>query len=448
MKLRELNFWIQIRESMWFVPAVLVLGGLVLAPLMIALDTRFAVEISTWLPFVYDGGAEGARLILGTIAGAMATVVGIAFSIAIVVLQLAAAQYSPRVITTFRRDRGQQIVLGTYLATFVYSLLIIRQVSGPFEDAESFIPGLSMLVALGLAITCLGMLVYFVHHTSQQLRVADITKRIHHDLIGVSEYLFPEDVGEPHTSELDDDELIEELESSSWPRVLVRSDRTGYLRQMEDGQLADLADSPLHAARVCLRVGEFVVQRGPLMELFFEEEIDDETRSEIVDRAADCFLIGSWPTVSQNPGSGIQQLVDIALRALSPGVNDPTTAEQVMEQLGDWISRIAHRDFPRRIRTSNDRMLVFPSPSFDDYFRASFAQIRRAARTQVHVLHGLLTVFSRIIETQPPADRLAPIRREIEAIKCLANEDNVPVPDDREELVGHAQRLLDQLPPS
>jgi uncharacterized membrane protein len=431
---------------MWFVPSMLVLAGLVFAPLMIELDTRFGAEIDEFLPFVFDGGAEGARVILGTIAGAMATVVGIAFSITIVVLQLAAGQYSPRVITTFRRDRGQQIVLGTYLATFIYSLLVVRQVTGPLEGADPFIPGLSMLVALALAVICLGMLVYFVHHTSEQLRVADITRRIHHDLLGIAEHLYPEGVGEPHSSERDDASLLEELEHSSRLRIVVRSERSGYLRQVDTDKLVSLTDSPLHVVRVRPRIGEFVVERGPLIELHYDEEMASELREQCIEEAKDCFLIGSRPTTSQNPELGIQQLVDIALRALSPGVNDPTTAEQVMSQLGDWICRLAHRPFPREVRLANGRMLVVPRPSFDDHSDEAFSQIRRAARTQIHVLHSMLDVFARIIETNPPDDRLRPIHRQVVAIEQLATEDNVPLQDEREELVRHARSLLDQLP--
>ncbi|QDG52550.1 DUF2254 domain-containing protein [Persicimonas caeni] len=447
MKPRELSFWIKIRESMWFLPSVLVFGGLVLAPVMIWIDANFGPQIDEILPFAYDAGAPGARVILGTIAGAMATVVGIAFSITIVVLQLAAGQYSPRVITTFRRDRGQQVVLGTYLATFIYALLVVRQVEGPFEGDDAFIPGLSMLVALGLAVLCLGMLVYFVHHTSEQLRVSDISRRIHEDLLDIGEHLYPEGIGESHESELEDRDLVAQLKGSERPSALIRSSESGYLRQVDTDQVESLADDSVEAIRICPRIGEFVVKRGPLVELYFDSELSCDDFEDLEKDARSAFLIGPRPTVAQNPELGIQQLVDIALRALSPGINDPTTAEQVLAQLGDWIARLAHQDFPREVRLVNGRTVVAPRPSFEDHLREAFEQIRRVAAPQVHVLHSLLDVYTRIIETEPPDDRLRPLRHQVEAVARLATEENVPEPHERQDLVDHANQILAQLPP-
>jgi uncharacterized membrane protein len=433
---------------MWFVPSLLVVGGLVLALLMIQMDAHFAPTIDRLLPFAFGGGAEGARVILGTIAGAMATIIGIAFSITIVVLQLAAGQYSPRVITTFRRDRGQQFVLGTYLATFIYALLVVRQVQGPQEGSDPFIPGLSMLVALFLALVCLGLLIYFVHHTSEQLRVSDIARRIHQDLLDVSEAFYPEGVGQPHHSERDDAALIAELEALSLPSTLVRCEESGYVRQVNTDAISALAESPVAAVRVCPRIGEFVVLRGPLIELFFESEVSDDEREDAEDSARSCFIIGARPTISQNLELGVQQQVDIALRALSPGINDPTTAEQVMAQLGDWICRIAHRSYPRAVREVDGRMIVVPRPSFEDHVAGAFDQIRRMAHSQVDVLHSLLDVFIRIVETEPPDDRLAALRYQVEAIERLVTKENMPEPNDRHHLKDRARELLVRLPPA
>ena len=445
MQLREFTFWIRIRESMWFVPTLLVLGGLVLAVTMLYLDTNHAEVIARWVPWTFEGNAEGARVILGTIAGAMATVVGIAFSITIVVLQLAAGQYSPRVITTFRRDRGQQVVLGTYLATFIYALLVVREVRSPLKGNDSFIPGLSMLVALVLAVVSLGMLVYFVHHISEQLRVSDIAGRIYDDLAEMTDELFPETVGEPYDAEETDQKAIDSIRDGGYQVTTIVSGRAGYVQQVDGDDLLEVLEAPVEAVIVCARIGEFVLDAGQLAEVYFHGQLSEERCKAWEKRVRSCLTIGSRPTLAQNPELGIQQLVDIALRALSPGINDPTTAEQVLAQLGNWIGRLAHRSFPSQVRRVDNRVLVLPRPSFEDHVREAFDQIRRVARPHVHVLHSILEVLSKIAATDPPERRLAPIRRQVEAIEHCADEQNIPDPGERQELVDHADRLLDRL---
>lgn len=445
MQLKALGIWIKIRESMWFIPGLLVLAGLILAPIMVWVDTNFGPFVNEWVPGTFTGSAQAARVILGTIAGALATVVGIAFSITVVVLQLAAGQYSPRVITTFRRDRGQQVVLGSYLGTFIYALLVVREVRSPLEGLDAFIPGLSMLVALILSVMCLGMLVYFVHHTSEQLRVADISRRIHQDLMKIGDDLYPENLGEPYEEGRGDRELIEALQSSTATRCPVRAQRSGYVQQIDASRLGSLLDAPFEVAHVRVEIGEFVLERGTLVELHLEEGAiahDTEDLDSILDKFRRCVTIGSRPTLAQNPGLATQQLVDIALRALSPGVNDPTTAEQVLAQLGDWIAKLAHRSFPTQVREVDGRVVVLPAPDFEDHVGEAFDQIRRVARTQVHVLHSMLDVFDKIRRTDPPEARRSVFREQIEAILRTATAEQIPDEVERENLIAHARFVL------
>ncbi|TDP73503.1 DUF2254 domain-containing protein [Bradymonas sediminis] len=445
MKLRELNWWISVRESLWLVPALFVVGALLLAPFMVYLDSNYAAAIDRWFPFAFEGSTEGARLILGTIATSMATIVGVVFSITTVVLQLAAGNYSPRVIVIFRRDRGQQFVLGTYLATFVYAVLVARQVQDAGEGREVFIPGLSMWVALALAVSCLGLLVYFVHHVSEQLRVSDIAHRIHADVMQNGRTLYPEQIGREYDPAYEDAELIARLDEDTENRHRVQSQTSGYLRNVDGDRLSKLLKSPVRAARIWPRMGDFVTVDSPIIDLYFEDGVSKSERAKRTKMARKCLTLGQDLSVAHNPDFGVRQLVDIALRALSPGVNDPTTAEQVLVQLGDWIGQLAGRTIPSSVRGLHGNMLVTPSRDFDARVADAFDQIRRAARTQIHVLECLVEVLTRIVQTDPPTSRLAPLRAQAEAVQRTIQPDYLPDSVERRELSNKVRTLLDTI---
>lgn len=445
MQLRELSSWVTIRESLWLVPSLFVLGALILAPAMVYLDSQYATSIQQWFPFAFEGNAEGARLILGTIATSMATIVGVVFSITTVVLQLAADKYSPRVIIIFRRDRGQQVVLGAYLATFIYALLVARQVQDASKGRDAFIPGLSMWVALGLALSCLALLVYFIHHISEQLRVSDIACRIHSDVTENGKTLYPENVGRAYDPAHLDEELVSRLESSMDKKQSVLSDGSGYLRQVDTIRLNRLLKSPVKAARIWPRMGEFVAVRSPLIDLYFEADATDAECSQRANLAQKCLVLGRDLTVAENPDFGVRQLVDIALLALSPAVNEPTTAEQVLVQIGDWIGQLAHRPIPSSVRGLHGNMLVAPSASFEDRVDEAFDQIRRNARTHIHVLECLIDVLERIAQTDPPANRLRALGEQAEAIQRAIQPEHLPDPIERRQLSTKVRDLIDRL---
>ena len=433
----------RIRESMWLVPALLVLAAILLAPVMVHLDEVYGDAAEEWLPFVFGGGSDAARDMLTTVATAMASVIGIAFSIIIVVLQLAASQFSPRVITTFRRDRGQQMVLGMYLATFVYSLLVLRRVRASNEAEEAFVPGLAMLVALILSLVCLGLLLYFVQHVSQQLRVSDITTRIRGDLSDVSETLYPADIGEPYDAETPDEELIAHIEESAADTIVIRAPKGGYLQNIHEDRLAEHCGDGVEAIRVERGFGAFVFEREVVATLFVSRSHVSLDESDLSSIGDDAFSVGSSPSLRSNSQLAVQQLVDVALRALSTGVNDPSTARQVLEELSDWLALTAHRDFPSRVRFVDDCILILPQTGFDDYVHQVFAQIRQATAVGANLLHTIAEQLEKLVNTAPPPDRLRPFRDQLQALK--QETDKITNPIERDRLVERVDLLLDDL---
>lgn len=191
--------WERFRESIGFIPAILVVGAIALAFGMVTIDQVYFEEVRREVPWLFGGTADAARGLLSTIAGAMITVVSISFSVTIVALQQASSQYSPRVLRTFTSDKLNQIVLGMYIATFVYALLVLRSVRTEVSDIDGsgFVPALSVVVAIILALICLGLLIVFIHRITQSLQVAEIIRRVHGDLVQQIEVLYPEQIGEP-----------------------------------------------------------------------------------------------------------------------------------------------------------------------------------------------------------------------------------------------------------
>ena len=374
MKQRDMSVWVTLRESMWPVPLLLGAGGVGLAALTITLDAHFSAWIHHWIPFTFTGGAEAARVVLGTIAGAMATIVGIAFSISVVVLQLAAGQFSPRVITIFSRDRGQQIVLGTYLATFIYALLVVRQVEGGVDESQAFVPELSMLLALLLAMVCLGMLAYFVHHVSEQLRVSDVAWRVHKDLIDVGESIYPAGIREPLDEDREDEKLIEEIERSAGEPLIVRSEHSGYLRLIDVQMLVELTASPVKIVRVRPMVGQFVVARGPLVYLHLESKlsIGGIERSRCKPAIASPSALGrrSRRIRSSPSSSSSTSLCELCLPGLTtrrpPSKCSPNSATR---SAGSPVA-----PFSSQVRRIDGRVLIAPRPSFAEHVAAAFDQ--------------------------------------------------------------------------
>ena len=433
----------RIRESMWLVPVLLVLAAIVLAPVMVHLDELYGEPVEDWLPFVFGGGPDAARDMLTTIATSMASVIGIAFSIVIVVLQLASSQFSPRVITTFRRDRGQQMVLGMYLATFVYSLLILRRIRESNDTGEAFVPGLSMLVALILSLVCLGLLLYFVQHVSQQLRVSDITTRIRGDLSDVSETLYPADVGEPHDAQTPDEQLIADIAEAAADTVTVRAPEGGYLHNVHENRLAEHCNDAVDAIRVERGYGNFVFEGEVVATVFLSQSPPPEDESDFEAIGEKGFSVGSSPSLRANSQLAVQQLVDVALRALSTGVNDPSTARQVLEELSDWLAVTAHRDFPSRVRQVDDCILILPQVGFDDYVQQIFAQIRQATAVGANLLHTIAEQLEKLVNTSPPSERLRPFRDQLKALK--QETDKITNPIERDRLVERVDLLLEDL---
>ncbi len=397
-----------LRSSLWFIPTLCVAAVVLLALVLTRIDKEFST------PVLFDAGPEGARTVLSTISSSMITFTGLVFSITIVVLQLASQQFSPRVLRTFLRDRHSQLALGVFVATFTYSLMILREVRSDDAAGGEFVPGLSLAAAFGLVMLSLAMFVDYIHHISQSIRVGTITNAIG---------------GETRAaiSDIYDHEHTEEpvpLPSNGEVRTLP-SPRSGVVTGLDRDRLVSLARESGSVVEVVPGIGDFVPHGAPLLRLH-GGDIED------ADRFTDCVGLGPERTMQQDPAFGFRQLVDIAERSLSPAVNDPTTAVQCLDEIHDLLRRVGGRAFPsgQRFDDSGALRLAFPVVSWEDYVSLAFDEIRQYGRESIQVHRRMRSILVDLQSVVPP-ERGIPLRRQLRLLDA-ASERHLLDKEDRD----------------
>jgi len=426
--------WENIEASLWFIPTMFAGFAVLLSVLLPELDRRVADDVGRQREWIFSGTADAARTILSVIAGSLITVISLLFSITVLTLQQASTQFSPRVMRKFTSDRGSQNVLGIYIATFLYALLVLRQIQGEDSPVGTFIPILSVTVAIIFALICMGALVYFIHHIANLLQASTIIQSIQHELLDAIDHLYPAKIGEPvdlndpHDPRDDIAAFRSQIEGGN-RGTIVGSTSAGYLRSLDESGLA--AALPEGAwAIVHAPVGHFVIRGTPLVEVGGVDIADDEQ----YERLNSAFVLDRQRSLSQDPLFAVRQLVDIALKALSPAINDPTTAEHVISALGDGLARLMVRPFPSRIRViehdGQHHACWINRPRLDEYVAESFDQIRRIATDNVHVTLYLLDTIA-AIGPHAPVERWSHLCEQVDAIVEAVQMLDVPERDMR-----------------
>lgn len=395
------KLWDSLRSSYWFLPGLMAVAGMVLAFGMLALDQSETIKTGE-LSWIYAGGPEGARGLLSAVASSMVTVAATAFSITIVALQLAASNFGPRLLRNFMQDTGNQIVLGTFIATFLYCLLVLRTIYG--EDYNLFVPQLSVTVGIVLAIASIGVLIYFIHHASTIIQASHVIAGVADELDAAIDRLFPEEMGKAAREKHSPISTIPkdfDVQASS-----IRSMHTGYLQAIDDQSLLKLACKHNLLLHLTTKPGEFIAKGDCLVLSYPEKQVNSKTIHEI----NQAFLLGKERTEQQDIEFPINQLVEIALRALSPGINDPFTAIRCIDRLSAGLSRLAERPFPSAYRYDNHHQLrvIAELIAFEQLVGMAFNQLRHYGKSDVAVTLRLLKAIAQIANhTHRPRDRLA-----------------------------------------
>lgn len=399
-------YWESLRTSYWFIPALLGIAAIGLSIITVAIDHAVR-EQGVWKDWTYTGGPEGARAVLATIAGSMITVAGTVFSITIVALSLASAQFGPRLLRNFIRDRRNQVVLGTFTATFLYCLLILRTVRG--LDHQQFVPSVSVTTGILLAITNLGILIYFIHHVAISIQATSVIKSVSEELTETIDRLWPEEMGEGSSEVC---ELPSSFQQDEAVAILAKG--SGYVDAIQDSLLIRVAKKHSLVIRLAHRPGHFVVEGAALAWAWPPDRCSDELAKEL----HQAFVLANHRTPYQDVEFAIDQLVEIAVRALSPGVNDPFTALNCLDRLGEALCRLARRTAPASMRFDDEEQLrVITNPArFPAVTNAAFNQIRQYGSGSAAVLICLMETIGGVAGHCRRAEDLQAIARHAELV--------------------------------
>lgn len=426
MRIRLLQFWQNLRASYWFIPSLMILAAIGMAALMLEWDRNLPLDAILHSPYIWRGGAEGARSLLEIIAGSMITVATLAFSITIVSYSQASAQFGPRLLRNFVRDTSNQIVLGTLTATFVYCLLILRAVRSGIDASlglvsiQAFVPYISVSVGFGLGLASLGVLIYFIHHVSQTIYAPNVIGAVADDLMDAIERLFPWDEGPISDAETTDNalRLPENLDAESIPLTIKKS---GYLQAIDYGSLLSVVESYNLKISINPRPGQFVF-RGDIIGRVWPTGLVNER---VLQQLRPAFVVGHQRVAPQDVEYTMDQLVEIALRALSAAINDPFTAMNCIDWLGVALSRLAEKKIPPPyLRDSSGQLRLYLTHpiSFAGLSDTAFNQIRQQAGNQVAVMIRLLEVLAVIARHTDDENELNILLRHALMIKQGAHD--------------------------
>ena len=416
LKVRLRAGWDDLRDSLWFVPALMVTFALVLAAAALALE-----PLPDWFPagLVFGGSPEGARAVLSELAGATFTVVGLVFSLTLVVLQMASSQYTPRLLRTFLRDRRTQIVLGGMVASAVFDVAVLQSVRSSVDDQEAFVPALAVSLALWFALGAVGLLIYYLHHITQHMRVDIIMLDIRKETLAQIEAL-PAD-----RDRLPDQEpppLSDDARS-------VPAQRDGYLQTSEPEVIARRAREAGIRVRLRPSIGDWV-NRGTTLAWAWPDGsrpkvgLDREVASDVVHAG---LSLGTDRTEASDLTFGLRQLADMGVKAMSPGVNDPTTAVQAIEHLSGIVGRLAGHPLGADVANDDDGTprVIAPRPVFAAHLALALDQLRVYGRKDPDVLVGLVHLLADLAElVADSADRQREVSVQLDRIEAAVDLDD------------------------
>ena len=364
-------FWSRLNANYWFYPALFCVGAAILAFAMVALDRAGFAEFLNDVTWIVPARPQGAADMLTVMAGSMIGVASTVFSITIAAVAYASGNYGPRLLTNFMEDRGNQLSLATFIGSFVYALIVLRAVRAEDETAASasatgtvlpgFAPQLSLLVAYALMGLCVAVLVFFLNHVPSSIRINKVLQGIGGRLLEAVRDTYPVE-----------DEFQGARERRGGKPLCAWG--TGYVQLIDWEDMAGIARKHDCVISLDVRTGDFVHRDMVLLKV---EGCDPE---DLVDQLRGCFTLGATRTPEQDIQFLIDELVEIGMRALSPGINDPFTAVTALHWLGAATSEIGRRDLRKEVcGTEEKECPVIPVPDdWDHYVKRGFGSIRSA----------------------------------------------------------------------
>ena len=389
MRIRTGLLWAKVRDSLWFLPGLFTTAAVLLAFGVTQAEMRGWVAGDTIGSWIFAGGVDGARGVLSTIASGLITVTGVVFSVTVVALQLASSQFTPRVLRNFMADRGNQVVLGVFIGTFTYTLLVLRTIHSATDDGVSFVPRLGVTVALALLLVSVGCLIFFINHAARSIQVTAILDRVVDRTVADIRRLYPARDAEPAT-----DAPVPDVRLSA----PVLASRAGYVQAVDSDTLFGAGAEDITRVVVEIQRGDWVLPGQILARVWPAELMDTGVADEI--RAA--FVLGPERTPHQDVEFGVIEVADIAVKALSPGINDPTTSLRCIDRLSEILLVLASRR-PSDPGHRRGRIVRFHARSthFEQAVELAYDQIRLYGASNPAVCGRLLQTLGALAGLVP-----------------------------------------------
>lgn len=378
-----------IRTSFWFVPCLIIFATLLLFASLLWLDQSLALQNTLWISFLYHADAEVTRDLLTTVAGSVMTVVSITFSITMVALTSASSQFGPRLIRNFMNDTSTQSVLGIFISIFIYCLML----AAASENFASglYLPGLTLGGAIILTFSGIFLLIYFIHHVATNLQADNVIDNVFETMQTNILHIFDEQ--RSNESKDASCKSVERTLKNSFTPIHIK--RSGYVQAINYTNLVQILSSYDQCAELLVTPGDYITSRMVVI-----HHSGDEPSPTQIQSLLSCITLGAKRTPIQDPEFAILQLVEIALRALSPSINDPYSAIACVDKLSSTLCNLVHKQFPEGIACDNEDKprLIFKKASFQSLANSAYDQIRQHANGCLSVQLRLLEGLSRIAE--------------------------------------------------
>ncbi|MGV3530300.1 MAG: DUF2254 domain-containing protein [Flavisolibacter sp.] len=383
MEIRLKQYWFNIRNSLWFLPAIMGLAAVVLALVLIEVDNNIDYDKIPIEWFVYGGNPQGARSVLSTIASSMVTIAGVTFSITLVALTMASSEFGPRLLRNFIADKGNQFVIGTFIATFIYSLVVLLTIRG--TDNDEFIPKISVIFGFLLAVLSLGVIIYFIHHVSTSIQADFVIKSSFSEFQKVTDEVMDR---EPAENVEHPDKTLQEVENTYALHRDIAFVSSGYIQSIDFKGISHWATENRAMVHLLVHPGSFATLHQVFARVYSHDALDEHCDESI----RKLIVTGYQRTPNQDILFSIKQIVEVGIRSLSPGINDPHTAITCLHWLGATLMEIASRSFrPPLLRDdAGICRLIYPRITYEQIVDTCFDQIKLYGKSNPYVIQTLL----------------------------------------------------------
>lgn len=426
---KTLFYWKEITSTFWFLPVLIIVFSVGLSIGLVSLDNSITISHEGWVRFFLVNSADSARSMLSTISGGMIGVAGTVFSVTLVALTLASSQLGPRLIKNFMYVRLNQVVLGSYVSTYLYCLLVLNAIRD--NDGYSFIPSISILVALIATVMNIILLIVFIHQIAVSIQADRVISDISDFIAKQVETLFPEKMGDGADGD-DENRMDEDSELSAYSnRIPIRSKQSGYLQYIDHEVLIGHLTKQDALLKIHHRPGSFIVEGLEIGILHSNAEVNEESMKKLRKQ----FVIGKTKTPQQDLEYSIHQMVEIAVRALSPGVNDPYTAIACVDHLSATMCYLAQAKFPPTYRYDEEGnvRLIADILEFEGVMDAAFNQIRQFSGGSPAVIIRLMDAMNTIRSFATKEHHKKAVRKHTDMVLALGKE-TITEPNDLNDL--------------